>query len=126
MVAREQLQRDQRRPAHRRALILKPTPKQFDLLPETELANAPIGSRADAVVGRTRSGLKLLIPLGTKRRKLTLGASHGKSVGLSGGFSEIAHAPTLPNTPNPGDEGTTSTNVDWRDVADALGATLTA
>ena len=52
MVARQPLEREQRRPAHGRALVLEPAPQQLDLLPEPELTDRAIGDRALAEVRR--------------------------------------------------------------------------
>ena len=48
MVARERLQRDQRRAARARALVLEPPPEQLELLPEAELRDRPVADAADA------------------------------------------------------------------------------
>jgi hypothetical protein len=51
MVAREELERDQRRAAAGRALVLEPTPKELGLLAVAELADRPVRDRALPVVG---------------------------------------------------------------------------
>jgi hypothetical protein len=64
VVAREELERDERRAAARGALVLEAAPKQLELLPVAELADCAIGDRADAVVGVAGGGLELVVPLG--------------------------------------------------------------
>ena len=81
-VAREPLERDERRAAHRRALVLEPAPEQLDLLAEAELADRPVGDRALAVVGVAGRGLDLVAPLGAELRQLLLGARLRERVGL--------------------------------------------
>jgi hypothetical protein len=63
MVAREQLQRDQRRSAAGRALVLESTAEQLGLLPEAELPDRPVRDGALLVVVRAGRGLELVGPL---------------------------------------------------------------
>ena len=74
MVAREQLQRDQRRTAAGRALVLDPAAEQLGLLPEAELPNRPVGDGALLVVVRAGCGLELVGPLRAQAGQLALGA----------------------------------------------------
>jgi hypothetical protein len=74
VLAREELERDQRRAAAGRALILKTAAKQLGLLPEAELADRPIGDGAFAVVVGAGRSLKLVGPLRSQPRQLALGA----------------------------------------------------
>ena len=60
---REALERDQRRAARGRALVLEPAPQELELLPEAELRDRAVGLRADAVVAAARGGLELVVPL---------------------------------------------------------------
>ena len=62
-VAREQLQRDQRRPTAGRALVVEPAREQLDLLAEAELADRAVGHRSLAVVGAAGAALDLVLPL---------------------------------------------------------------
>jgi hypothetical protein len=62
VVAREQLQRDQRRPPAGRALIFQAAPQQLDLLPVAELADRAVGDCPLAIVGRTGGTLDLVLP----------------------------------------------------------------
>jgi hypothetical protein len=63
MVAREKLERDQRRAAAGRALVVEPAPQELGLLPEPELADGPIRNRALAIVRRSSLALDLVLPL---------------------------------------------------------------
>lgn len=86
MVARESLERDQRRAARGRALVLEAAPDELELLAEAELRDRPVGLRADAVVDAPDRVLELLAPLGPERRESTLVPRLGKRVGLGSGF----------------------------------------
>ena len=88
MVAGEPFERDQRRAARGRALVLQPAPDELELLPEAELRDRAVGLGADAVVGVPRGVLELLVPLLPQRRERLLVAGGGKLVGLLRGFLE--------------------------------------
>ena len=81
MVARELLEREQRRAAHRRAVVLEPAPQQLDLRAEAELPDRAIGDRALAEVRAARRGLELVVPLRAQLRELALLALAGERVG---------------------------------------------
>ena len=85
MVAREQLERDQRRAAARGALVLDPAPQELRLLSEAELANRAVRDRALPVVDRARRALELVLPTRPEVCELTLGALAGELVRLRGG-----------------------------------------
>jgi hypothetical protein len=74
MVAREQLQRDQRRSPAGRALVLDPAPQQLGLLPEAKLPDRPVGNGALPVVVRAGRGLELVGPLRAQPGQLALRA----------------------------------------------------
>ena len=85
MVAREQLERDQRRATTGRALVLETAAKQLGLLPEAELADRPIRDGTFAVVVRAGRGLQLVRPLRSQPRQLALGALLRERGSLRGG-----------------------------------------
>ncbi len=74
MVAREQLERDQRRSPAGRALVLDPAAEQLGLLPEAELPDRPVGDGALPVVVRAGRGLELVGPLRAQPGQLALRA----------------------------------------------------
>jgi hypothetical protein len=103
-VPREQLERDQRRAAAGRALVIEAPAQQLDLLAETELTDRPIGDRALAVVGAARGPFNLVLPLAAQIGELALVALFGEG-GCAGGcllegqdawspFSERGAGPT--------------------------------
>ena len=98
VVAREQLEREQRRAAARRAHVLEAAAEQLDLLPEAELPDRPVGDGALAEVLRPRGRLDLLVPLRAQLGELALLARLGERVGLGGCLgerhSECAGSPT--------------------------------
>jgi hypothetical protein len=74
MLAREQLERDQRRAAARGALVLDPAPEQLGLLPEPKLPDRPVGDRTLLVVLRAGRRLELVGPLRAQPGELALRA----------------------------------------------------
>ena len=72
MCAREAFERDQRRPAHRRAVVLEPATEQVELLAEAELRDRAVGERAHPVVVVAGGMLDLVGPLAAERRELLL------------------------------------------------------
>ena len=68
-VAGEQLERDQRRAAAGRALVLEAAPQQLDLLAETELADRAVRDRPLAVVRRRAGAFDLVLPLACGARR---------------------------------------------------------
>jgi hypothetical protein len=85
MLAREELERDQRRPAAGRALVVEPTPQELCLLAETELADRPVRDRALPVVGRAGLALDLVLPLRPQLGQLALRALFCERGRLGGG-----------------------------------------
>ena len=73
MVAREELERDQRRAAAGWALVLQPSANQLGLLAEAELADRPVRDGALAVVVRAGGRLELVAPLSAQAGQLALG-----------------------------------------------------
>jgi hypothetical protein len=94
-VAREQLERDERRPAHGRALVLESAPEQLELLPEPELPDRAIRDRALAVVSAAGRPLELVRPLQPEIGELALRAALGELLGLRGCFLQ-RQEPTSP------------------------------
>ena len=62
MVAREELERDERRAAAGRALVLEAPAEQFGLLAVAELTDRAIRDRPLAVVGRPSEAFDLVLP----------------------------------------------------------------
>jgi hypothetical protein len=62
VIAGEQLERDQRRTAAGRALVLEPAPQKLGLLAEPELTDRAVRYSALAVVRRAGRGLELVLP----------------------------------------------------------------
>jgi hypothetical protein len=85
MVAREQLQRDQRRSAASRALVLEPATEQLGLLPEAELPDRAVGDGALPVVVRAGRRFELVGPLRPETGQLGLGALLRERRSLRGG-----------------------------------------
>jgi hypothetical protein len=85
MVAREQLQRDQRGSPAGRALVLDPAAEQLGLLTEAELPDRPVGDGSLPVVLRTGRGLELVRPLRAQTRELALCALLRERGSLRGG-----------------------------------------
>ena len=88
MVARELLEREQRRAAHGRAVVLEPAAQQLLLRAEPELADRAVRDRALAEVRRARRGFELVVPLRAQLRQLALVALLRERVGLSRSFGE--------------------------------------
>ena len=63
MVSREAFERDERRAARRRAVVLESPAQELELLPEPELRDRAVGLGAVAVVRVARCRLDLLVPL---------------------------------------------------------------
>ena len=87
-VARELLEREQRRAAAGRALVVEPAPQQLLLLAEAELRERAVGERAHAVVGVPGGGLDLVRPLLAQVREPALVARLGELVRARGGLGE--------------------------------------
>jgi hypothetical protein len=84
MLARQKLERDQRRPPAGRALVLEAPAKQLGLLPEAELPDRPVRNSAFLVVVRTGRGLEFVGPLCPEPSELTFGALLGERGSLRG------------------------------------------
>jgi hypothetical protein len=63
VVAGEQLEREERRAARRRALVLEAPPQELELLPVAELSDRAVGERALAEVLAPRGAFDLVLPL---------------------------------------------------------------
>jgi hypothetical protein len=85
MVAGEELQRDQRRAAAGRALVLEPAPEELGLLPEAKLTYGAVRDGPLLVVGRADRRFELVLPARPQLGELALGALSGQFVRLSGG-----------------------------------------
>src|SRR5439155_26970350 len=88
VIAREQLEREQRRASARRALVLQPAAQQLFLLAKAELPDGSIGCRPLAVIGRSRCRLELVGPGRTQAGALTFVAALGESVRFDPGLGE--------------------------------------
>src|SRR5262249_20679436 len=88
VVAREQLERQQRRAAARGALVLEAAAQQLELRAEAELADRAVGDGALAVVLRARGEVELLAPLRAQVGELALGALLREAVRLDGRVRE--------------------------------------
>jgi hypothetical protein len=73
-VPGEQLEREQRRAARGRALVLEPAAQELELLAVAELSDRAVGDGPLAEIRAARSAFELVLPLGAQRRKLALGA----------------------------------------------------
>jgi hypothetical protein len=78
MVAGEELERDERRTATGRALVLESPAKQFGLLAVAELADRPIGDCPLAVVGRPSEAFDLVLPARPEPGELLFLAAFGQ------------------------------------------------
>jgi hypothetical protein len=78
VVPREELEREERGAAARRALVLEAAAKQLELLAVAELPDRAIGQRAFAEVGAARRALDLVLPLRPVRSELSLLAPLGQ------------------------------------------------
>ena len=87
-VAREQLQRDQRRPSARRALVLDPAAEQLDLLAEAKLADRAVRGRTLAIVGASHGGFQLVLPLAPEIGRVPLLAPLRERIGLGGSLGQ--------------------------------------
>jgi hypothetical protein len=85
VVARKELERDQRRPTAGRALVLDPAAEQLGLLAEAELADGAIRDGALLVVTGASRGLELVGPLRPKAGELALGTLLGELGALRSG-----------------------------------------
>jgi hypothetical protein len=85
MLARKELERDQRRAAARRALVLEPPPQQLGLLAEPELPDRAVRNSTLPVVVRAGRGFELVGPLRPEPRKLAFGPLLGERGSLRGG-----------------------------------------
>src|SRR5688572_3448450 len=63
MGARQALERDERRPSCRRAVVLESSPQELELLPKPELCDRAIRLGTNPVVGVAGARLDLLVPL---------------------------------------------------------------
>src|SRR6266436_3191697 len=89
MIARQQLERNERRAADCRTLVLEPTLQQLELLPVAELTDRAIRDRANPVVGVARRALDLVCPFATQVGNRLLVAGRRELVGVGRRFLEI-------------------------------------
>ena len=94
MLAREELERDQRRAAARGALVLEPAPQELRLLPVAELPDRPVRDGALAIVRRPDRGLELVLPARPEIRELTLCALPCERIRLRAGCRELRQRTT--------------------------------
>jgi len=74
MLAREALERDQRRATAGRALVVQAAPQELGLLAVPELADRAIRDRTLPVVRRARRAFELVLPLRAQLCELALRA----------------------------------------------------
>src|ERR671918_1502524 len=101
MGPRETFERDQRRPAGGRALVLEPAPEQLELLAEAELRDRAVGLRANAVVHVAGRMLDLFVPLHAEGRERALVTGLGKRVRLGRGVPEAHSSSASVRAPGP-------------------------
>ncbi len=87
-VLRQELDGQERGAARRRALVVEPTPKELELLTETELANCPIRDGPLPIVAASGGRLELVVPFLPQRGQLALGTRLRELVGLGGCLDE--------------------------------------
>jgi hypothetical protein len=81
-IAREQLERDERRPANGRALVLESAAEELELLAKAELADRTVCHGTLTVVRASRDALDLVCPLGAQIGELALGSLFGELLRL--------------------------------------------
>ena len=85
MLAREELERDQRRAAAGGALVLEPAAEKLRLLTEPKLPDRAVGNCALLVVPRAGRALELVRPLRPESGELPFGALLGERGSLRSG-----------------------------------------
>ena len=80
-VPRQELERDERRAAARRALVLEPAPQELHLLAEAELPDGPVRNGSLAVVGASRIRLDVFLPLTAEVRQLPFASFRSQRIG---------------------------------------------
>src|SRR5438067_5878736 len=88
MITRQPLEREQRRAADSRAVVVEPAPQQLLLGPEPELADRAVGDGALAEVADARGGFELLVPLCPQLGHATLVSRLREFIGLGRGLGE--------------------------------------
>src|SRR4051812_3153644 len=88
VLAREQLEREQRRAAAGRTAVLEATPQELLFLPEAELADGAVGRRSLAIVVGPCGGLELVGPGRAELRKIAFVPALGERVCLDPGLGE--------------------------------------
>jgi hypothetical protein len=78
MVPGQELERDERRAATGRALVLEASPEQLGLLAVAELADRAIGDGPLAVVRRPSEAFDLVLPARSEPRELLFLAALGQ------------------------------------------------
>ena len=82
MLAREELEGEQRRSTAGWAPVFEAPAQELGLLPEAELTDRAIGDRAFPVVGRAGCALDLVLPLRPQPGELLLAPLFGQGVRL--------------------------------------------
>jgi hypothetical protein len=85
VVPREELEREERGAAARRALVLEAPPEQLELLAVAELSDRAVRQRAFAKIGAAGCAFDLVLPLRPVRGELSLVAPLGQLGRLRGG-----------------------------------------
>jgi hypothetical protein len=88
-VARKKLERDQRRAAAGRALVVEATLEELDLLAKAKLPDRAIGDGPQAVVLAARRALDLVLPVAAEVGDLALVTGLRIGIGLGGCLGEV-------------------------------------
>src|SRR5207237_9038466 len=85
-----------------RALVLEPSAQEFELLPEAELTDRPIGNGPLPVVVTASGSFELVVPLGPQLGQLALSAVLRETVGTSRSLGEAQLGSAAPSTDEAG------------------------
>src|SRR5438045_5795227 len=100
MVAREQLERQQRGAAHRGAVVVEAAPQQLRLRTEPKLTDCAERDRALAEVCCAGRSLEFVVPLRAQLRELALLPLTGQRLGLGRRLRQ-AHSSSIVRAPGP-------------------------
>ena len=89
MLPGQELERDQRRTAAGRALVLEAAPEELGLLAEPELADGAVRDGTLAVVRSSSRGFELVLPARSQVGEVALRALSGELVRLCSGCGQV-------------------------------------
>ena len=90
VIRGKRAERDQRRAARTRALVLEPAPQELELLAKAKLSDRAVRDAAHAVVGVARRRLELVVPFRPQVRELALLPRRASELlRLGGGLCEV-------------------------------------